>query len=256
MGDKRTTISLPFFHLRNEPENFWRLIALPDKEDDLNNPKRTEVIRKSVTELRKTIYGAKLNDELYKLIKEPNTRKKLRDLIIDTYFSDTVKPIIAEQFYEDIDLLEETLNDFEETQLQKEEISETEKIQLINARRGQGLFRFRLEQIEKGCRLTGVTEKQFLIASHIKPWQLSKNTERLDGNNGLLLSPHVDKLFDKGLITFLEQGQILCTNKKINEIMVQWKLDSNKNIGSFNRHQNKYLDFHRKYIFGRTKVLS
>ncbi|MEI7785143.1 MAG: HNH endonuclease signature motif containing protein [Betaproteobacteria bacterium] len=77
-------------------------------------------------------------------------------------------------------------------------VQETVQQQLVNARIGQGLFRSRVELIEPYCRITGVTDRRFLRASHIKPWVDSDNRERLDGHNGLLLSPHVDHLFDKG----------------------------------------------------------
>jgi len=87
-------------------------------------------------------------------------------------------------------------------QINNAEIESTEKDQLIKARKGQGKFRQNVERIEKKCRVTGVVEKNMLIASHIKPWKLSSNIERLDGNNGLLLSPHIDKLFDLGWISF------------------------------------------------------
>lgn len=89
------------------------------------------------------------------------------------------------------------------------DIPDTEKSQLILARRGQGLFRRRLEYIESGCRLTGVSDRAHLRASHIKSWRDSTNRERLDGNNGLLLAPHVDHLFDRGFISFEDNGKLL-----------------------------------------------
>ncbi|KHN59089.1 HNH endonuclease signature motif containing protein [Aeromonas hydrophila] len=55
-------------------------------------------------------------------------------------------------------------------------------------------------------RVTGVSNKALLIASHIKPWSESDNAERLDGHNGLLPSPHIYKLFDHGRITFTNAG--------------------------------------------------
>jgi hypothetical protein len=47
-----------------------------------------------------------------------------------------------------------------------------------------------------------VNEPRHLKASHIKPWRDATDGERLDGANGLLLSPHIDHLFDEGYITF------------------------------------------------------
>ena len=48
--------------------------------------------------------------------------------------------------------------------------------------------------------MSGITSTWILIASHIKPWRVSNNNERLDVYNGLLLLPNLDKLFDKGYI--------------------------------------------------------
>lgn len=78
--------------------------------------------------------------------------------------------------------------------------------QLILARRGKGVYRFRVEQVEFQCRLTEVTNKEYLAARHIKPWRNCTNEEKLDGNNGFLMCPHIGYLFDKGLIVLLIMG--------------------------------------------------
>lgn len=149
--------------------------------------------------------------------------------------------------FEDITLdLENTL---EEEKIIHSDIQETEKKQLTKARIGQGLFKARVEQVEPRCRITGVSNKKFLVASHIKPWCKSSNMERLDGNNGLLLSPHVDKLFDRGWITFSNEGEILCSSKKVKDIMCYWNLDVNENVGSFTNQQKVYLSYHRDNIY-------
>ncbi len=80
---------------------------------------------------------------------------------------------------------------------------------VIQARRGQGRFRSSVETIEKACRLTGITNPSLLIASHIKPWRSCDSAqERLDGMNGLMLTPDADLLFDRGFITFEDDGEI------------------------------------------------
>jgi putative restriction endonuclease len=89
------------------------------------------------------------------------------------------------------------------------DIGETEKTQLVKARRGQGIYRTNLEAFEIKCRVTGVTNKRHLRASHIKPWRMSTDFEKLDGNNGLLLSPHIDHLFDQGFISFKDNGELI-----------------------------------------------
>ncbi|WP_429030803.1 HNH endonuclease [Aeromonas veronii] len=134
-------------------------------------------------------------------------------------------------------------------EIQNSPLTVTEKEQLVKSRRGQGLFRSRLEQIEPACRVTGVTNKILLIASHIKPWCECDNTERLDGNNGLLLSPHIDKLFDQGWITFTDAGDLLCADPSIEQALQQWGVSLPQNVGPFNPVQAEYLEFHRDEIF-------
>ena len=136
----------------------------------------------------------------------------------------------------------------EEDILQNTSLQETEKTQLVKSRRGQGVFRSNLERIEKYCRVTGLEAKKFLIASHIKPWAQSTNHEKLDGNNGLLLSPHIDKLFDNGYISFSNDGDMIISNKLDPNILNIWSIDSSVNVGSFNKKQVEYLYFHRQHI--------
>ncbi|MFQ2147396.1 HNH endonuclease [Aeromonas jandaei] len=125
----------------------------------------------------------------------------------------------------------------------------TEKEQLVKSRRGQGLFRYRLEQVEPACRVTGVANKNLLVASHIKPWCECDNDERLDGDNGLLLSPHIDKLFDRGWITFSDSGDLLCADREIEQVLRQWGISIPLNVGTFNGKQCEYLAYHRNEIY-------
>ncbi|WP_235617046.1 HNH endonuclease [Lysinibacillus mangiferihumi] len=88
-------------------------------------------------------------------------------------------------------------------------ITDTEKERMVKARIGQGKFKKLLIERECKCALCGVTDPRVLIASHIKPWSVSTNEERLDENNGLLLCPNHDALFDKHLISFDVHGKIV-----------------------------------------------
>ncbi len=88
-------------------------------------------------------------------------------------------------------------------------LQETEKQSLIQARRGQGIFRANVQRIETHCRITKVNRPEHLIASHCQPWRDSTNDERLNGENGLLLTPTIDHLFDKGFISFEGNGRLI-----------------------------------------------
>lgn len=132
----------------------------------------------------------------------------------------------------------------------------TEKLQLTKARIGQGNFRWDLEKIEPKCRVTDVSNKALLIASHIKPWSESNNAERLDGNNGLQLSPHIDKLFDRGWITFTDAGDLLCAEPSIEQALQLWGAELSLNVGRFEPKQAVYLAYHRDVIFRADPVVS
>jgi hypothetical protein len=130
-------------------------------------------------------------------------------------------------------------------------LSETERTALIKARRGQGLFKQNVMRIEASCRITRVENPTHLVGSHIKPWRDSSNDERLDGANGLLLTPSIDHLFDRGFISFRDNGELLVSpvadRTSLERMGVQTK--AAVNVGGFNREQARYLEFHRDAIF-------
>lgn len=128
-------------------------------------------------------------------------------------------------------------------------IPETQKLQLARARIGQGLFRKRVIQLDPACRVTGVSDKRVLIASHIKPWKSSTNAERLNGYNGILLSPHVDALFDDHLITFEDDGRMRVHDSLLPEVLDRWGIDPGRRVPRFRPEQATFLDHHRT-VFG------
>ena len=132
-----------------------------------------------------------------------------------------------------------------------EDTPETEREQVVRARRGHGLFRSQVLLVEKGngCRITKVTDSKHLRASHIKPWKVSSNPERLSGENGLLLSPHVDHLFDQGYISFSNDERLLVVPKARDELFDKWGLNVGVRVGKFNREQQAFLEYHRVNVF-------
>jgi predicted restriction endonuclease len=133
------------------------------------------------------------------------------------------------------------------------EIPETDREALIIARRGQGLFKQRVLLIEHGCRLTGVTDLIHLRASHCKPWRDSSNDERLDGENGLLLTPTIDHLFDRGFISFENSGELLISPVAHRPSMRRMgvPIDRIVNVGTFTEGQKHFLNYHRDSVLLR-----
>lgn len=133
------------------------------------------------------------------------------------------------------------------------QISVTERDSLIKSRVGQGAFRTTLLEKYKGaCVVTGITLKNLLIASHIKPWAVSSNAERLSSENGLLLSANYDRLFDCGLISFDDSRKIIVSryvdeaNKK--RLHLTDEVTANISISTEMKHN---LEYHRDVIFLR-----
>jgi len=172
--------------------------------------------------------------------------------------ADVLASLIGQEFGLTLRALEGELGDVEDAADQHEEalrgrtdVGATVKVQLVNARRGQGVFRANVRLNEKGCRVTGVTDPLHLRASHIKPWKDSNDEEKLNGCNGLLLAPHVDHLFDRGLISFSEDGTLLISTKLSHAILSEWGIPAVKNVGAFNPHQIEFLKYHGQSIFKR-----
>jgi len=120
----------------------------------------------------------------------------------------------------------------------------------------QRLFRERLIGVEKGCRLTGIEDLRFLRASHIKPWADSTHSERVDGENGLLLAPHADLLFDRGWISFSSNGRLLVSNDLSHDVRrrLGLNLDTSLKCGDFSNRQRGFLEFHRDIVFKRRQL--
>jgi len=139
-----------------------------------------------------------------------------------------------------------------EEAIEKRKLPEREKEQLVKARIGQGAYRQRLLEESSECIITRVNDERILMASHIKPWSVSNDDEKIDHNNGLVLTPTYDKLFDQGFITFKDDGTIIISPyisplniKKLN--LAQGR----KYIVSLTDKRKEYLDYHREHIFKR-----
>src|SRR5690606_14090637 len=135
-------------------------------------------------------------------------------------------------------------------------IPETTRQAVVLARRGQGLFKQNVQRIETRCRVTGVDQIEHLRASHCKPWRDASNTERLDGDNGLLLTPYVDHLFDRGFISFEDTGKVLVSPVAHHESMRRMGLEDalRRNVGAFSEGQRSYLAFHRDSVFLQSRL--
>jgi len=173
---------------------------------------------------------------------------------------DVLRRLLAQQL-EDVEAqikaaaVSELANDWVETSIvRRTDLNPEEKQQLIRARRGLGVFRHSLEKIESACRLTGLLDRRHLRACHIKPWSVSDDQEKIDGCNGLLLSPHIAHLFTRGYISFSDEGDLLASRQLNPAILTSWNLRMPMKVGVFQPRQRLYLDYHRREVFDRPET--
>lgn len=115
---------------------------------------------------------------------------------------------------------------------------------------GQPIFRQSLIAIERSrCRFNAITDPHYLEACHIKQWYECKDEpeHRLDGNNGLLLTPSLHKLFDKALFTLGDNGNVIRSTHLDPSVAEGYGLAHDLvNVGTFNQRQQRYLAYHRE----------
>jgi hypothetical protein len=167
--------------------------------------------------------------------------------------ADVLVGLIGQPYFDALDLLTSfpagpDVDDIDAPDVETD-LSPTFREQVVKARRGQGVFRSSVLLTEEYCRVTGVADPKHLRASHIKPWRDSNNTERLHGSNGLLLSPHVDHLFDQGYITFSNDERLLVVSEVRGGLLDAWGIDVGARVGTFNRDQRQFLEYHRINVF-------
>lgn len=124
-------------------------------------------------------------------------------------------------------------------------ISETERSVLTKARVGQGKFREELISYWHGCSISAYSRYEILIASHIRPWKKADNFQRLDVFNGLLLLPNYDKLFDKGYISFGDNGKIIYSTYLSLSDRVLLGMDDSIRLLRLDDKHKQYLAYHR-----------
>ena len=200
------------------------------------------------------------SDKAYKLIREislPNLTYISALRLLDN----TDSTIFYWKLFADFDAIEDIKTALvytygKKSSQQKETKEKSERSikrdeQLRYARVGQGIYRDKLLQECPFCPITMINDERLLIASHIKPWAVSTDTERLDPKNGFMLSPLYDKLFDRGFITFTDDRRMQVSNWLSPQNIRRCGLTD----GSFiqllplDEKRLEYLAFHRESVF-------
>lgn len=156
------------------------------------------------------------------------------------------------EFIFNIDAKESEIDIFKEVREHSAEykaLNVTEQEQIILSRVGQGDFRRNVIRLWGSCSISGLQNVNLLRASHIKPWKNSSNQERLTPFNGLLLIPDYDLLFDKGLISVKEDGNILISHRIDAYTREVFHIDENLYLRKLFQESKVFLNYHRDVVF-------
>ena len=221
----------------------------PYDEEFISNITNTDYQRRisQYVSLRKIDFGFKHTPGVYRFYVLKTIYRFDPPYIIDNNTQGYRYLSLSQVGLSDADIQQIELVQLEED-LDNIEISETDRLALIKTRINQGMFREQLLKRYDKCCLCGVNATDLLTASHIKPWSESNNNERLDPDNGFLLCPNHDKLFDRGYISFDDEGQIIISKElnETNRIFLNIRYDMKISLTTGNR---KYLKFHRNSVF-------
>lgn len=128
----------------------------------------------------------------------------------------------------------------------------TERKGLVTTRVGQGVYRkMILSKWNYKCGVTGCGIKRILISSHIVPWKESNKMEKIDPENGILLSPDLDGLFDKYLISFEDSGKIIISEKLSDEEIEKLGINGEMKLTQVTNGMKPYLERHREKFYDK-----
>jgi putative restriction endonuclease len=207
----RGNIAMPFYHLQSD--KFWHLLPRQGFEERLKFSGKIH----SISRLHTMIIGARLDDDLYILMSNKETRDTLRTVLIDSYFAHELRPRLIEQgiinlesYLYSKDLLEKVkgshIREFSEFDSPYEE-----------AIRDQGFRRAIVQIYQHRCALCGIRMltpdgHTVVEAAHIIPWSVCHSD---DPRNGMALCRLCHWTFDKGLIA-VTQEYMVHTSPRLN----------------------------------------
>lgn len=216
--EKRSNIAMPFFHLTSE--GFWHLVPYPNKENELQIIQDKNIPLTSVTKIKEVAIGAKLDDDLFALLKVREWRDILRSVLVEKYFAPKAERILLEQ---------SQLNDeayrYSLELLREEHGIKINPEEIKPAVRSQG---FRLAIVKTyahrcttcGIKILTADGHTIVEAAHIVPFSVSKND---DPRNGLCLCRSCHWSFDEGLLSISSKY----------EVVTSPQLTANNNLPSY-----------------------
>lgn len=194
------------------------------------------------------VLGYRHKERIWTRVLAVDTRSRANDLVQWRLHPEVVKAVQAVGWRGGI-VRPDPLEEVQRAARALEGLTDTTREALVEARLGQGAFRQALVSQWRGCAVTGCELLEALRASHIKPWHVSTNRERLDANNGLLLIATLDALFDSGLISFNDSGTVIYSPRVPVASRLVLGLKPGLRLRRLKSGMRSYLAWHRRHVF-------
>jgi putative restriction endonuclease len=201
-------LALPFFHLRGD--EFWHL--LPRYGRSSLGSQIT-----SMTRLREEVIGARMDEKLYGLIESKGNRDRLRSVLIETYFSPEIRPLVVEQ-----SITNRGAFVYSEELLRRPEDSRVEETLSLDeayrpAIRDQGFRRAVVTAYSHRCALCGIRVRTLdghtaVTAAHIRPWSETHDDRPA---NGMALCRMCHWTFDEGLLGVSQEYEVIASKQLV-----------------------------------------
>ena len=243
----KTSMAYPFSRLKTD--GFWERLPKSGYQPDI------EYNVKSMNRLREIYFGARLDDKVFQYMCDPQTRERLRAILITTYFAPEVQPIILEQGnvnYKAYEYSKMLLAD-PKSPYQKYEKEQNQKA------RDQGFRKTVVLLYDHRCALCGIRmltpEGHTVVeASHIIPWNKSHDDRPA---NGLALCRLCHWSFDEGLMSVGRKYEVLVSRRVQTEQNLPGHILTLKDRNVFTPEEQKFwpaqnnLEWHRRKAFRR-----
>lgn len=179
--------------------------------------------------------------------------REIKEIKEDKYlirgFQSATIPLSEEAFHRILEFIKRKQIDFLVADRKIENIlTGEEKDTIIKIRIGHSQYKELLQRENSCCPVCGLKNKRLLIASHIKPWSKSDEKEKVDVDNVFLFCHNHDYLFDKGHISFDNEGILLVSSRLGKEDKKILGLDRNTKL-KLSEKKKEYLKWHREHIF-------
>lgn len=209
--DHDPRVSLPFSHLPSS--GFWKLIPKEGFEFVIDL-----VDLRIIKNIRATVDYAEIDFELSVFLRDSQSRKELKDLLLEKYFPQTknVNPYKLGNYDLNLEreILEESPSEYKNIIIEREKVLSTELFQQENIGRNAEFKRVVPRIYGYACCISEMSIAfdgiQMVDACHIVPFSESYNDTI---SNGIALCPNLHRAFDRGIISIDNNYKVLVSNR-------------------------------------------